>query len=97
MLSLDMTGCQCQSRKSAKGRHIIIFKSDGTPLYNTESGLELLIPEEYQVKLMDYSRTPISETLDLGNTPILTTFENARFFQIFCFCFTQFKTKADKK
>ena len=53
MLSLDLTGCQCQSRKSAKGRHIIVFRSDGLPLYGTESGLELLIPEEYQGPWLD--------------------------------------------
>ena len=48
MLSLDLSGCQCQSKKSTKGRHFILYRQDSLPLYGQESGIELLIPQEYQ-------------------------------------------------
>ena len=53
MLSLDLNGCQCQTRKSSKGRHFILYRQDGLPLYNTESGLELLVPQEHQGPWME--------------------------------------------
>ena len=53
MLSLELNGCQCQTRKSSKGRHFILYRQDGLPLYNTESGLELLVPQEHQGPWME--------------------------------------------
>ena len=48
MLSLDLSGCQCQSKKSTKGRHFILYRQDSLPLYGQESGIELLVPQEHQ-------------------------------------------------
>jgi len=53
MLSLDLSGCQCQSKKSTKGRHFILYRQDSLPLYGQESGIELLIPQEYQGSWME--------------------------------------------
>lgn len=53
MLSLDLSGCQCQTRKSAKGRHFILYRQDSLPLYGQESGLELLVPPENQGPWME--------------------------------------------
>ena len=53
MLSLDLNGCQCQTRKSNKGRHFILFRQDNLPLYGQDSGLELLVPPENQGPWME--------------------------------------------